>query len=60
MSVRTWTGEFIGNIINKGYLFKDNFGGTRLNIRVSIGGTLYYGTIYNGMYCRLKKSKKGE
>jgi hypothetical protein len=55
-----WTGLKLGDIVWKGYPYKDNLGGQRVNIRVrAINGLTYSGTcnMSSGTYCRLKAMK---
>ena len=56
-AVTTWTGEPFGLITYKGHSYKSNFGDNRQSVQVNISGTCYHGIIYDGMYCRLKRSK---
>lgn len=57
-TVTVWTGQPLGH----GTCFKvwrDNFGGQRASIRVTIAGETYSGTAFvsSGDYCRLRKVK---
>jgi len=58
----TWNGEKLGDI-GLSYPYKDNFGGTRINISVyGNNGVVYYGTYYKsaGFYAIIKAHKGQE
>ena len=55
----TWTGEKLG-FVSFGKSWRDNFGGTRVHIRINaVNGCHYYGTYFKtaGDYARVKKVK---
>jgi hypothetical protein len=54
----TWVGEKLGTVVQMGKPWSDNFGGTRVHIRISaINGAVYSGTYYksSGDYARVKR-----
>ena len=58
---KVWTGELLG-YGSAGPIWRDNFGGKRRSVRVTIAGETYSGTAFisSGDYARLRKiSKKG-
>jgi len=56
----TWTGEKLGDV-SFGRKWRDNFGGTRVSIKVyAINGGVYHGTYFksSGNYARVRLFKK--
>jgi hypothetical protein len=60
LTVTTWMGDKLGDVIHRGNIVRDNFGGRRRAIRVrAINGCNYHGWANesSGTYARLRKTK---